>query len=306
MTSLVTRIILAVPLTTWVLLRSGVGFDWGLARQMIRFGAPLIPSTLGTTVVYYSDRYFLKHFATIADTGIWGLANKLGTSIHMLITSPFIMTFLPRRFEIVKRADAKATFGRVSEYFFLVLVSCGLALALFSDEILKIMATPPFYRAAAFVPWVVLTIVFIGMRYHFEFGILYTKKTHHYAVINVASAILHISLNLVLIRSYGLWGAAAASVAAVLFNTAATYVAGQRLYPIPFAIGRKLRILGIAVALYVASRFIHAPTLVSAVALKGGLFIAWPVLLFLTRSVTAEDVTRGRRLAGRLFGRKGA
>ncbi|HMI31508.1 MAG TPA: polysaccharide biosynthesis C-terminal domain-containing protein, partial [Candidatus Limnocylindrales bacterium] len=237
---------------------------------------------------------------------IWGLANKLGTSIHMLITSPFIMTFLPRRFEIVKRADAKATFGRVSEYFFLVLVSCGLALALFSDEILKIMATPPFYRAAAFVPWVVLTIVFIGMRYHFEFGILYTKKTHHYAVINVASAILHISLNLVLIRSYGLWGAAAASVAAVLFNTAATYVAGQRLYPIPFAVGRKLRILGIAVALYVASRFIHAPTLVSAVALKGGLFIAWPVLLFLTRSVTAEDVTRGRQLAGRLFGRKGA
>ncbi len=306
MTSLVTRLIIALPLTTWVLVRSGLGFDFGVAKQMLRFGAPLIPSTLGTALVNYSDRYFLKHYATIADAGIWGLANKLGTSIHMLITSPFIMTFLPRRFEIAQRTDARTIFGRVSEYFLLVLVTCGLLVAVFADEILKIMTTPPFYRAAEFVPWVVLAMVFFGMRYHFEFGILYAKKTHHYAVINVSTAFLHIGLNFILVPSHGIWGAAWASVTAVAFNSAATYVAGQRLYHIPFTIGRKARVLGIACAVYAASRFIHAPDLPSSVAFKGLLLIAYPVLLLLARAILAEDVARARRFGGRLLGRRGA
>ena len=306
MTSVVTRLLIAVPLTSWVLLRSGIGFHRGLARQMIRFGAPLIPSTLGTTLVNYSDRYFLKHFATIADAGIWGLANKLGTSIHMLITSPFIMTFVPRRFEIAQRPDAKATYGRVSEFFFLGLLTSGLLVAVFADEILRVMTTPPFFRAAGLVPLVVLAMVFYGMRYHFEFGILYMKKTHHYAIINVATAILHIGLNLVLVRAHGVWGAAWAAVTAMVFNTTATYVAGQRLYPIPFAIGRKLRILGIATAVYIAARFIHAPSLLAEIALKGLLLTAYPALLLLTRSVRGEDVARMREFAARALGRGGA
>jgi len=304
MTSLLTRLAVAIPLTTWVLSRTGFRFDRPLARQMVRFGAPLIPSTLGTAVVNYSDRYFLKQFATIADAGIWGLANKLGTSIHMLITSPFILTFVPRRFEIAQREDARETFGRVSEYYFLLITSCGFLVALLADDILHVMTTPPFYRAAAFVPWVVLTMIFYGMRYHFEFGILYAKKTHYYAVINVASAILHVGLNFFLVRSYGIAGAAGASVVALLFNSMATYAVGQRLYRIPFAIGRKLRILAIGAALCVLARFIHAPTLLASAGIKAGLIAAYVGLLIVTRSVLPEDVQRARRLAGRLLPRR--
>ena len=305
MTSLVTRLIIAVPLTTWVLSRSGLRFDRGLARQMIRFGAPLIPSTLGTTIVNYSDRYFLKHFATIADAGIWGLANKLGTSIHMLITSPFILTFVPRRFEIAQREDARETFGRVSEYYFLLITTGGFLVALLADDIVRVMTTPPFFRAAVFVPWVVLTMIFYGMRYHFEFGILYAKKTHYYAAINVASALLHVGLNFLLVRSHGIAGAAAASVVALFFNSAATYVVGQRLYRIPFEIGRKARVLAVAATLCVVARWLHPSPLAASVALKAALVLAFPALLVLTRSILPEDVARFRRLLARFAPRMG-
>jgi O-antigen/teichoic acid export membrane protein len=306
MTSLITRLVIAVPLTTWVLSKTGFRFDRGLARQMVRFGAPLIPSTLGTAIVNYSDRYFLKQFATIADAGIWGLANKLGTSIHMLITSPFILTFVPRRFEIAQREDAKETFGRVSEYYFLLITSCGFLVALLADDILHVMTTPPFFRAAAFVPWVVLTMIFYGMRYHFEFGILYAKKTHYYAVINVASAVLHVGLNFFLVRSYGIAGAAGASVVALLVNSIATYVVGQHLYRIPFAIGRKLRVLLIAAALCVLARFVHPPTLLASVGLKTALVAVYLGLLVVTHSILPEDLGRARRLLARLVPRRGA
>jgi O-antigen/teichoic acid export membrane protein len=300
--SLLTRIIVGLPLTIWTLSQTGLGIDWPLAKQMVRFGAPLVPSSLATTLVNYSDRYFIKAFASIADAGIWGLANKMGTSIHMLITSPFIMTFLPRRFEIVKRPDAQATFARVGEYFFLLITTVGLFVVLFVDEILHLMPTPGFYSAGALVPWIVLSMVLFGMKYHFEFGILYAKKTHHYAMINIATAVLHIVLNLILVRAHGVFGAALAAVGTVAFNTCAVYVAGQRLYPIPFDFGRQFRVLGIAMVLFFASQFIHFQSLGATLSFKGALFVAFPALLFLTRAVSPEDIVLIRGFIARRFG----
>ena len=302
LSSLLTRIVIGLPLTIWTLTRTGLGLDWGLAKQMVRFGAPLVPSSLASTLVNYSDRYFIKHFASIADAGIWGLANKMGTAIHMLITSPFIMTFLPRRFEIVKRQDAPETFARVGEYFFLSITTCGLFVVLFVDEILKLMTTPGFYSAGALVPWIVLSMVLFGMKYHFEFGILYAKKTHHYAVINMATAVLHVALNLIFVRAYGVFGAALAAVGTVTFNTTAVYVAGQRLYAIPFDFGRQFRVAAIAALLFFASRLIHFPSIGLTIAFKAALFLAFPVLLFLTRAVSREDVVRARSFVARRFG----
>ena len=292
---LLTRVIVGIPLTIWTLSRTGLAIDWDLAKQMVRFGGPLVPSSLANTFVNYSDRYFIKQFASIADAGIWGLANKIGTSIHTLLTSPFIMTFLQRRFEIVKTPNARATFAQISEYFLLALTTFGLFVVIFIDEILELMTTPAFFAAGALVPWIVLGMVMLGMKYHFEFGILYAKKTSHYAWINVATAVLHVVLNLILVRIYGVFGAALASVGTMGFSTLAVYVAGQRLYPIPFAHDRQLRVLGIATLLYCATRVIHPPTLAATLALKGALFLAFPALLLLTRAVSSEDA---RRLLG--------
>src|SRR5205085_10979415 len=112
----------------------------------------------------------------------------------------------------------------------------------------------------------------------FTFGILVSKMTHYNAAINVASSVLHVSLNFFLVRSYGIAGAAGASVVALLVNSVATYVVGQRLYPIPFAIGRKLRVLLIGAVLCAVGYAIHLPTLLASVGIKALLVVAYFVL----------------------------
>ncbi len=303
---LITRVVVGIPLTVWTLSRTGLGIDWGLAKQMVRFGGPLVPSSLANTFVNYSDRYFIKTFATVADAGLWGLANKIGTSIHVLLTSPFIMTFLQRRFEIVKRPDARPTFARISEYYLLAITAFGLFTVIFVDEILRVMTTPAFFSAGALVPWIVFAMVLLGMKYHFEFGILYEKKTSHYAVINIATAILHVVLNLILVRAYGVFGAALAAAGTMAFSTIAVYVAGQRLYSIPFAFDRQVRVVGIAGLLYFASRVVHLPTLAATLAFKGALFLAFPPLLLLARAVTSEDAGKFREFFKRGIRRESA
>src|SRR5205085_6449987 len=113
----------------------------------------------------------------------------------------------------------------------------------------------------------------------FTFGILVSKMTHYNAAINVASSVLHVSLNFFLVRSYGIAGAAGASVVALLFNSMATYVVGQRLYRIPFAIGRKLRVLLIAAGLCVVGHALHPPTLLESAGIKAALAALYVLLL---------------------------
>ena len=91
------------------------------------------------------------------------------------------------------------------------------------------------------------------MKYHFEFGILYTKKTKYYLYVNVFTMIVHIILNIYLIKNYGLWGALFSSLAAVSLNTGLIYLVSQKLYKINFDLMHSLLIISSGVAIYYTS-----------------------------------------------------
>ena len=61
-------------------------------------------------------------------------------------------------------------------------------------------------------------------------------------------------------------------------------------------------IAGIAALLFFASRLIHFPRLAETIVFKGGLFLAFPLLLFLTRAISREDVGRAGSFVARRLG----
>src|SRR5690606_13548212 len=79
---LYTQVISATIFTTyllWLTFReTSLGFSGVQARLMLAFGLPLIPSSLGMFVINYGDRYFLKHFTTLAEVGVYSLGFKFG------------------------------------------------------------------------------------------------------------------------------------------------------------------------------------------------------------------------------------
>ena len=294
--NLFTKVLLVVPLTGIILFRVGLSFDWSLAKQMLRYSLFLLPAEITHVVVNYSDRYFIKHYVSIADAGLYGLANKIGTSLHFLVTSPFIMTFLPRRFEIAKQLNARQVFCKVFDYYCLLFVSIGLVLSVFVDEIMRVMTTREFYRAGTLVPLIVLTMFVLGAKYHFEFGILYEKKTQYYSYVNILTAGIHLALNFVLVRDYGLWGALYASLIAVFLTTALVYVVSYRLYPIDFDYGRNLKILAVAALLYGAS--VYAPTNIVWIHIIYKLMIVsvFPFLLIWVRALSDVEVSKIKQM----------
>lgn len=292
-TNVAVRILLGFPVTGAILYRTGLRFSMSDAKDIFRYSVPLLPATVGTAVMNYSDRYFVKHYVSLADTGVYSLAKKLGTVLHMLITSPFITTFVPRRFQLAEaEVDAPGIFASVFDSFFILLLSCSLALAMFAPEILIAMTTPGYYEAGKYVAPFLVTMLIFGLKYHVDFGILYRKKTIYYSYINTATVVVQTTGAFFLIRSFGVWGAIAAQMLSVTFNFMLLHMLSRRLYPIPFDFARAVKAFGVAVAFYGASRYVVADHLAVTLLTKAGLLGGYCSMLWLTGLVSVSELSQ--------------
>jgi O-antigen/teichoic acid export membrane protein len=289
---LLVRMVLVGLVTVPIIWEVGWGFSTRLARKMLPYSFPLIFSNILRNLVSESDKYFINYFFSPYETGIYTIANKIGTSVHLLITSPFLQGFIPRRFEIMNREDAQETYASVFYYYLLILGTAGLGLSMFSPEVLSLMATSKFYGAAEYVPLIVLAWIIFGVRYHFETGILIKRKTKYFAYINGFTAIVNLALNYLLIPLYQIWGALMALNISQLLTTSLFYWVSQRLYPIKYDLFFAARLmLGLSL-LFGASVFVTTRQIHWSLLWKAGLLALYPVLLYLLRLMKVEDLRK--------------
>jgi O-antigen/teichoic acid export membrane protein len=303
-TNLITRVLVGIPLTVAILRQTGLGFSGQDARAVLSYSLPLLPSAILTAVASQGDRYFIKHYGSIADAGVYGLANKMGRVFHALLTVPFIGTFLPRRFQLAQeRDDAPAVFRTIFDCVFFITLVASLTLAVFSEEIVSVMTTPAFYGAAVFIPVILLTRLVFGTKYHFDFGVLYSRKTQYYLYANLTTIVVQFAAMFVLIPAWGVWGAVCASLLATAVNSLALYVFSARLYPIPYNFARNGKLLTLAVAVYLLSLLLsgHGPEL--AIPLKALLLCAFVVLLPRTGIVSRSEISQVQALMGQMVAR---
>jgi len=275
-----------------ILWRTGLRFSTTLAKDILKFSLPLVPSNILRIVINESDRVFIRVLLSVADTGIFGLALKLGNGILMLVAYPFNLAFMQRRFEIIRRADANITFTRVFTYFSLLIFFLGLGLSIFAKQIVIVMTTPTFYRAGTFVPFIVLYCVIFSFRFHFDFGIFWSKKTYYEVYINMVIVIINLACNYFFIKSFGLFGAVYSKCLTHTFHTILVYVVGSRLYKIEYEFKRVAKAFAIAIVFYVFSMFIDSGYLIADVFMKLTLLLSYPVVLYLFNLVTREEATK--------------
>ena len=278
--TLITALIFSLVLSIPILVNVKTKFSYHLAKEMTIFSFPLIFSNMFRIVINQSDKYFINYFFSPFETGIYSIAQKIGQSIHSLITSPFLQIYIPRRFEIMKRDDAKTIYSSILIYFTVILGTIGLLLSMYSHEIISIMTTAEYYRTVKYIPLVVFSMIIFGLKYHFEIGIMIYKKTKYVAYINGVSALLNIILNYILIKNYTLWGALIASNISIFVTTALNYIFSQKLYNIDFKLTKVYKYGFLVVLCYFISTYLNVSNLYIAVPLKFVLAIFYIASIF--------------------------
>jgi O-antigen/teichoic acid export membrane protein len=253
--SITASTILSVFMLGRMFRETGVRIDWTVVRRMIAFGAPLVVWNLGSFVLHFSDRYFLRVYVSLDAVGIYALSYKLAMLVSIFISGPFNDIWVPKVLEIDRREGerAPAILVGILAHYSLLLVAAALGIALFAGDIIRLAAGPDFRSAAAPVPLLALAMVLFGYRGLTNPGAVIRERSDLIARSTLVAAAAAIALNALLIPRWGVMGAAAATAGAFALEFALMRFLVLRVYPLHVPLRRTLTPLLVATLVWFAA-----------------------------------------------------
>lgn len=267
------------------------------AHDLLGYGLALIPATLLSFLIHLSDRYFLKHFASLSAVGIYALGYRFGEILYFVILA-FELAYPQFLFGHLKSPEARPLYARVCTYYLALMGLMWLCVSLPAEEIVSIMAHPAYHDAYRVIPWIAGAFLFQGVGVVWNVGMQVHRIARYRLLISGATATLTLGVNFLLIPRYGMMGAAAAVLAAFVFQFIVQVLVGHRLYPIPYEWGRIIRLTAVGVAIYATGSLIGWGSIPAALVGKGVLLLSAPLLLYAIGFFEPGEVERLRRLIG--------
>lgn len=266
-------------------------FDFEKMKAILKYSYPFLLTAVVGMGMQNADRIILRIFFSLREVGLYSLACKFGSLMQVLLLDPFNRNFGSYRFSIMNREDKKSILVHIHNYFMIGLFMLGLGIALYSREVLTIMTEPDFWAAYRVIPFIVLAFAISGSSYTFQTGMLYEKKTEYMVHISVFSGAANLLLYMILIPQFGSMGAAMAIMARAACEVALTYMVSNRFYPIPYELGKTVKILLAAVAFGAAAHFVPAEPWLLALSCKSALMLLFPVALYWLGCISSDELS---------------
>ena len=255
----------------FVRMRRDVGWRWrgALVPGLVRFGAPLIVSSLSYFAIHFSDRFFLSGAVSLADLGRYALAYRFAFLVSVLVGDSFTKSWDVTLYRYTSDPGWRDQFARVASYLTYVLFFTGLGVALFSPEALRIMVPPDFFPPPLLLPIIVASYVVREIGDFFRSLLLINKRAVLVGNIALGGAGLNLVANALLIPAYGTYGAAWATLVTWAAYMVVCWVVAHLEHRLPVRV-RAYVLLGIlAVATYGAAAALRVPGIVPQILLDG-------------------------------------
>jgi O-antigen/teichoic acid export membrane protein len=289
----------------------GRGISMEKLKDMLAFGLPKVPGGLSFLVLSAADRYFLEHYSTPTELGLYSVGYRLATLLSDFAIQPFIQTWPTMYFPLCKDAkdEGKEVLGRFLTYFMLLVGFISLGICVFVKPLLHIMADKQFHDADRVVPIVVAALVFSGLYRVITVGVNIKKKNIWLPIMVAGAAVVNIVFNFLLIPRWGMMGAAWATLIAYAVMCGASYVVDEYYFPIRYEWARVLKIMAAMAVTYTVSVLLMPQGMIAQFVVGGLVMLLYPGLLFALRFFNDAEYRRMRqvwRLRHRLTPWRGA
>lgn len=238
--------------------------DLTLLRPMLQYALPVLVVGIAGMVNEVIDKIILKYLLpdsaeAMAQLGVYGANYKLGV-LMTLFVQMFRYASEPFFFAEAEKRNAPQLFARVMNYFVLSCLVIFLMVVFYLD-LFKHFIGKDYHDGLGIVPIILMANLFYGVFYNLSIWYKLTDRTGDGAYISIAGAAVTITLNVMLIPVLGYHGAAWAHFGCYLLMMTASYVLGQRVYPIPYQTGRLVFYILFAAVLYYVSTLFGEQTL---------------------------------------------
>lgn len=183
-----------------------------VAKKMLRYSLPLIPTAVLWWITSASDRYILLHYHGAALTGLYAAASRIPSVLTFLV-GVFLEAWQYSAIS-TREGDRAARYGRIYSILLPVAIVGAAGVLVVTYPLISIIYAPEYRGAVAFVPFLTVSALFSVLSSFL--GSIYVVKLKSSASLITAlfGACLNIALNFLLIGRFGGVGAAFATLVA--------------------------------------------------------------------------------------------
>lgn len=243
-----------------------IGLKWQynkeLAQEMFKYAFPLVIAGFAGIINETLDRVMLKHLlfnrggmtlqAAEAQLGIYSACYKLAMIVAIFLQA-YRYAAEPFFFAQNKNKDRNKIYVRIMNYFVASVCFVFLAVALNIDIFKHFIRNEAYWAGLGVVPILLIANVFLGIYYNQSIWYKLSGQTRFGAYIAIGGAAITVLINLIFIPLYGFWASAWATLIVYAVQMVASYLLGQKYYPIKYNLRKFVLYFGLAVALFLVA-----------------------------------------------------
>lgn len=189
--------------------------DWLWIKKGVKVSIPFFIGTVAYKVIEFSDRYMIDYYMTKSDVGVYTFFGSIANTMQTLVFTLVIMIYYPKMIELYRDSET-VKFEQTVKKFFLEVLTYSLiiiaGIAVLIHPVLAYLGKAEFVQSLS-VLWILLGAALVLNLSFVPHYVLFVKhKDMAIRNITIIGAVLNIGLNILLIPSYGLAGAAVATL----------------------------------------------------------------------------------------------
>jgi len=197
-----------------------------MIARAIAYGAPLAVAGAAHLFLSYGDRLVIERFLGLDAVATYSVPYDIAERLGDLLLLPAQLAVVPIIFRLWSEEGSRATGQFVSQvftYMIAVLIPAAALYAIFSREVIVLLASSKYEESAALTPYLLPGVLLGSMNFIVVVGHTIRKETARLALNVFAAAVLNVALNLLLVPFWHLVGAAVATTIAYAMLVALNY-----------------------------------------------------------------------------------
>lgn len=192
-------------------------------KEMLKYSLPLIPNSLSWWIISVSDRTLVSLFLGVDLNGILAVATKLA-AIEVNVFAVFNISWTESVAVHINDEDGAEYISNITNHCFKLFGAGGMVLIMICAVFFENLVGSNFQGAYNLIPLLVIGGVFNILQT--LYGIIYIglKDTKQLSKSSIMAALINISIDLLLIKTIGIYAAVISTICSMLFLFAYRYL----------------------------------------------------------------------------------
>jgi len=211
--------------------------SWSInyVREILNFSVPLLPHAFGMFLLSTVDRAVINEYMGLASAGVYMVAVQLSSSMSIVFDAinkaytPWLFNKLSLNIIEDNKKIVKLTYIYITCVFFISLTSFFIG-----PMVVNFVAGTGYEEASYIIGWLCLGQAFSGMYLMVTNYVFYAKKTGQLSIVTLSSGLIHVTLLLLLVKDYGLQGAAVSFTISKCIQFILTWLLAMKVQHMPW------------------------------------------------------------------------